>query len=156
MGNAYDVQNRRPGGDFERRMRFLAWGLGEIGGKLLQKGVESAVTGKAPQNTPTVQQEVINQTLQSTDAANAQDPNSVEGVATNVASDVATNAATNALQNSGVPGAAAIGGVAGGLVKGFGGCLRKSLLKNKHLPHPLNNHTPWSLDKPQAPSSFFT
>ena len=91
----------------------MAWGLGEIGGKLLQKGVESAVTGKAPQNTPTVQQEVINQTLQSTDAANAQNPNSVEGVATNVASDVASNAATNALQNSGVPGAAAIGGVAG-------------------------------------------
>jgi hypothetical protein len=103
----------------------MAWGLGEIGGKLLQKGVESAVTGKAPQTTPTVQQEVINQTLQSTDAANAQNPNSVEGVATNVASDVASNAATNALQNSGVPGAAAIGGVAGGLVKGFGGMFKK-------------------------------
>ena len=51
----------------------MAWGLGEIGGKLLQKGVESAVTGKAPQNTPTVQQEVINQTLQSTNTANKQD-----------------------------------------------------------------------------------
>lgn len=108
----------------------MAWGLGEIGGKLLQKGVESAVTGKAPQN----QQEVINQTLEATDAANAQNPNTVEGVATNVASDAASNAATNALQNSGVPGAAAIGGVAGGLVKGFGGMFKKKPVAEEQAP----------------------
>lgn len=115
----------------------MAWGLSEIGGKLLQKGVEGAVNSSVnggntkqaqQQGTQNVQQEAVNQAQIGADTLNAngnQDPNSVEGVATNIASDAASQAATNALQNSGIPGAGAVGNVAGSLVKGFGGMFKK-------------------------------
>lgn len=115
----------------------MAWGLSEIGGKLLQKGVEGAVTstvngGNAQQtqqqSTQNVQQETVSQAQQGAESLNAQsqiDPNSAQGVATNIASDAASQATTNALQHSGIPGAGVVGGVAGSLVKGFGGMFKK-------------------------------
>ncbi len=115
----------------------MAWGLGDIGGKLLQKGVEGAVTSTVngdntkqtqQQSTQNVQQEAVNQAQQGADSLNAQgqvDPNSAQGVATNIASDTASQATANALQHSGIPGAGVVGGVAGGLVKVFGGMFKK-------------------------------
>jgi hypothetical protein len=123
----------------------MAWGLGDIGGKLLQKGVEGAVNSSVNggnskevqyDTTQNVQQEAVNQAQQGADTLNAQgqvDPNSVQGVATNIASDAASQATTNALQNTGIPGAGAVGNVAGGLVKGFG-----SMFKKKPAETPSN------------------
>lgn len=114
-----------------------AWGLGDIGGQILRKGAESAVSsavngGSKQQN----QQQAVQGMSQSaegqaTDAAatlNNQQPqpdNTVGGVATGVAANVASDAASNAMARSGIPGAAVAGNVAGGLVKGVGGLFKK-------------------------------
>lgn len=106
-----------------------AWGLSDIGAKVLQSTVTNAVSGQSSDTikkdaTQTAADEVNKQAQQNADA-NAVDPNTLEGAATNIAADAATNAASEALSKSGVPGAAAIGGAAGSLVKGFGGMFKK-------------------------------
>lgn len=106
-----------------------AWGLGDIGAKVLQNTVTNAVSG---QNSDTIKKDAtqtaadeINQQAQQNADANQVDPNTLEGAATNIAADAASNAASEALSKSGIPGAAAIGGAAGSLVKGFGGMFKK-------------------------------
>lgn len=105
----------------------FAWGLGDIGAKVLQGAVTGAVTGK---NSDAIKQDATQTTAeevnkQAQENANAVDPNSLEGAATNIAADAAKNAATEALAKTGIPGAAVIGGAAGSLVKGFGGMFKK-------------------------------
>lgn len=91
-----------------------AWGLSEIGGKLLQKGVETTVNSAVNADKP-------QPTAQTGEAA----PTTVDGVATTIAADTASQAATDAMSKSGIPGAGVAGSVAGGLVKGFGGMFKK-------------------------------
>lgn len=90
-----------------------AWGLGDIGGQLLKKGAETAVTNTVskPQTPPA--------------EAGAADPNSAGNIATQAAAGVASDAAADAMAKSGVPGGAVAGKRAGGLVKGIGGMFKK-------------------------------
>lgn len=118
-----------------------AWGLGDIGAKVLQNTVNNAVSG---QNSDTIKKDATqtaadeaNKQAQANAEANPVDPNTLEGAATNIAADAASNAASDALAKSGVPGAAAIGGAAGSLVKGFGG-----MFKKKPAEEPATTTTP--------------
>lgn len=84
-----------------------AWGLGDIGAKVLQSTVNNAVNGK---NSETIKNDAaqtaadeVNQQAQANADANAVDPNTLEGAATNIAADAASNAASDALSKSGVP-----------------------------------------------------
>lgn len=115
-----------------------AWGLGDIGAKVLQSTVNNAVNGK---NSETIKNDAaqtaadeVNQQAQANADANAVDPNTLEGAATNIAADAASNAASDALSKSGVPGAAVIGGAAGSLVKGFGGMFKKKQATEEQQP----------------------
>ncbi len=118
-----------------------AWGLGDIGGKVLQGAVTGAVSGD---NSQVIKQQAVQTTAEEVNAqaqqnaqANQVDPNTLEGAATNMAADATSQATANALAKSGVPGAAAIGGAAGSLVKGFGG-----MFKKKPAEQPATTTTP--------------
>lgn len=102
----------------------MAWGLGDIGGQLLKKGAESAVSGAVHGDN---KQQTQQQREQAAAALNGQtaEPAAADGVVTGIASDAASQAASNAMANSGIPGSAVVGNVAGGLVKGFGGLFKK-------------------------------
>ena len=115
-----------------------AWGLGDLGGKVLQGAVTGAVSGK---NSDAIKQDAtqnatdeVSRQADENAQANAVDPNTLEGAATNIAADAASQTATNALSKTGIPGAAAIGAAAGSIVKGFGGMFKKKQAEPQPTP----------------------